>query len=258
MTDTGLDKSQSRNGIQVIGRAAAVLRALRDNPEGMSLGQIAERVDLARSTVQRIVAALQEERLVITMGTGGIRLGPEVTSLANAARLNIVEYCRPLLTELVQRTGETADLSVLRGQSMIFLDQMPGIHRLRTVSAVGDIFPLTDTANGRAVLANLPTERARQLTINEWLNRQIEGDWTSFAKMLDQVRDSGLAYDREEHTSDISAIGISFADWAGDLHAISVPVPASRFPRCEAAVARALTNLRGRLEETFRPYSQTI
>ncbi len=39
---------------------------------------------------------------------------------------------------------------------MIFLDQVPGSHRLRTVSPVGEVFPLTPTANGRAVLATMP------------------------------------------------------------------------------------------------------
>ena len=87
MTDSDdSEKAISRNGIQVIARAAAVLRALKDDPTGLSLGQIAERVALPRSTVQRIVAALQDERLVISSNQGsGIRLGPELHALARHA-----------------------------------------------------------------------------------------------------------------------------------------------------------------------------
>src|SRR5262245_16686803 len=55
------DKSQ----VQVIARAATILRALEEENAGLSLGQIAQRVNLARSTVQRIVAALETEKLVI-------------------------------------------------------------------------------------------------------------------------------------------------------------------------------------------------
>ena len=100
-----------RNGIQVIARAAAILRALKTNPSGLSLGQIAEIVRLPRSTVQRIVAALQSESMVIADASGGgLRLGPELNALAEATRYNIVESCRLLLTELTQATGETADL----------------------------------------------------------------------------------------------------------------------------------------------------
>ena len=47
--------ARERNGVQVIARAAQVLRVLEHETEGLSLGEIAGRVDLARSTVQRIV-----------------------------------------------------------------------------------------------------------------------------------------------------------------------------------------------------------
>ncbi|MBZ0129127.1 MAG: IclR family transcriptional regulator [Rhodobacteraceae bacterium] len=224
------DNENSRGGIQVIARAASILRALRDNQTGMSLGQIADRVGLPRSTVQRIVAALATERMIIADSQGGaLRLGPEITTLAEAANYNIVEHCRLLLRELALKTGETADLSVLRGTGMIFLDQAPGSHRLRTVSSIGEVFPLTTTANGRACMAQLPESKALQLIENEWERNQINGDLAAMLADLGEIRHSGLAYDLDDHTSGISAIGFAFGDWTGDLHAISVPIPSSRF-----------------------------
>src|SRR5476651_1779807 len=69
------DKSQ----VQVIARAATILRALENENVGLSLGQIALRVNLARSTVQRIVAALETEKLVIAATPNGrVRLGPTI------------------------------------------------------------------------------------------------------------------------------------------------------------------------------------
>lgn len=234
------DKSR-RIGIQVIARAAAVLRALKANQSGMSLGQIAEIVDLPRSTVQRIVGALQAERLVIAEPNGrGLRLGPEVSALAEATRYNIVETCRLLLMELTQATGETADLSVMRGAGMIFLDQVPGTHRLRTVSSVGEVFPLTTTANGKACLAMIDADKARQLIRDEWDRRSIVGDLDRFMKTLDLVRETGLAFDLDQHTPGISAIGFAFQDYARDVHAISVPVPTSRFEAARPNVESAL------------------
>lgn len=234
------DKSD-RGGIQVIARAASILRVLRETQTGMSLGQIAERVGLARSTVQRIVAALQAERLVISDSTGGgLRLGPELHAFAEAAKYNIVEHCRLLLTELSQKTGETADLSVLRGAGMIFLDQVPGTHRLRTVSSVGEVFPLTSTANGRACLAQLPPEDATKLILNEWDRNGINGDLAAMQADLSIIRQTGLAYDLDTHTAGISAIGLAFRDWTGDLHAISVPVPTTRYAQTKLSVETAL------------------
>lgn len=53
------------------------MRVLGENPQGLSLAAIAQRVSLPRSTVQRIINALLEELLVESLGAGGgYRLGP--------------------------------------------------------------------------------------------------------------------------------------------------------------------------------------
>ncbi len=244
-----MSRENGRNGIQVIARAAAVLRALRDDATGLSLGQIAERVRLPRSTVQRIVRALQAERLVISSSEGGsIRLGPELSSLAEAASYSLVDICRRPLSELAEQLRETVDLSVFRGTGMIFVDQVPSTHRLRTVSSVGDVFPLTTTANGRAALAMLPEDRARRLVEGEWAQRGMPGDWESFAAMLADIRKSNLATDIEEHTEGICALGAAFPDHFGEIHAISVPVPTSCFeekrPLIEAALPETVRAIR--------------
>lgn len=246
------DSDHGRSGIQVIARAAAILRVLRDNTEGMSLGQIADRVELPRSTVQRIVGALQAERLVIATSSGGsIRLGPEITALSEATRYNVVEECRLHLSELSRRLGETADLSVLRGAGMIFLDQVPGTHRLRTISAVGDVFPLTTTANGRAALALLPEAEARSLVEAEWKRAHQPGDWMAFARMLTDIRSQGIAEDADEHTIGISALGGAFRDRNGEIHAISVPVPTPRFLAMRGTVEAELRVTLDRVRQHF-------
>jgi DNA-binding IclR family transcriptional regulator len=235
-----LDKNP-RSGIQVIARAATILRILKANQAGLSLGQIALEANLPRSTVQRIVGALLAERLVISEPNGrGLRLGPEVSALAAATQYNIVETCRLLLMELTQDTGETADLSVMRGVGMIFLDQVPGTHRLRTVSSVGEVFPLTITANGKACLAQMEPEKAEILIRDEWNRRGIKGDLQRFSTTLEMIRETGLAFDLDQHSPGISAIGFAFKDHAQDLHAISVPVPTTRFEEIRPVVETAL------------------
>ncbi len=240
MADQDSANQAARNGIQVIGRAAAVLRVLRDDPEGLSLGQIATRVGLARSTVQRIVAALQAERLVTTAGNTGIRLGPELASLAAAAKFDPVPLFRPCLTRMVEKTGETADLSILRDGAMVFLDQVPGTHRLRAVSSVGEVFPLTTTANGRSVLALLPEEEARNLAEAEWSRGGARLDWDRLRRILAETCKCGFALDRDEHTEGISAVGIAMRSHLGEIYAVSIPVPSHRFDLVTALVTREI------------------
>jgi len=240
---------QNRNGIQVISRAAQILRSLKEFPDGLSLGQIANKVDLPRSTVQRIVNALQSERLLIAnTASNGFRLGPELSALAEAARFDIYDNCKPILDQLTKNTGETSDLSVLREGKMIFVDQVPGSHRLRTISSIGEIFPVSTTANGRSCLAKLPRDEALNIAESEAKQLGKFIDLDKYSKMLDDISQNGLAYDNEEHSDGISAIGFAFSDSFGQLHAISVPVPTSRFSRnrfeIEAAILEAANTIK--------------
>jgi DNA-binding IclR family transcriptional regulator len=235
------EHKNERGGIQVLSRAATILRILRDNQNGMSLGKIAAKAGLPRSTVQRIAGALVDERFLMSDPEGrGLRLGPELTAFAGAAQYSVVEHCRLLLTELTQKTGETADLSVMRGIGMTFLDQVPGTHRLTTLSKVDEVFPLTTTANGRSCLAQLPVEDATALIKREWKRSGVSGNMDDVLSQLEDIRRDGLAYDLDEHSIGISAIGFAFRDWSGSLHAISVPMPSTRFEEMKETVETAL------------------
>ena len=226
-----VEKTQSNQGVQVIARAADILRALKNEHKGLSLGQIAERVGLPRSTVQRIVNALQAERFVMASSAeGGFRLGPELQSLAEAGRINIAEAVRPVLTALAKETGETVDLAVYREDHMVFVDQVVGTHRLRTVSAVGETFPLSTTANGKAALSLLADDVgaaliARELTAREEPKRVL----SDIIREVEQIREAGFAFDVDEHTDGISAVGTAFKDANGLIYAVSIPVPSHRF-----------------------------
>lgn len=231
MNETTKNNDDGRSGIQVIARAAAILRSLKNESNGLSLGQIADRVDLPRSTVQRIVGALQAEQFVIAASPDrGIRLGPEIGALAESARIDVLEMLRPYLVDLGRRTKETVDLAIFRSKRLVFVDQIPGTHRLRTVSFVGETFPLCDTANGKACLAKLSDKQVFARLAEE--QPAIADDPVRLQAYQDEiatVRETGIAFDRDQHTVGVSAIGSAFFDLQGDLYAISVPTPSSRF-----------------------------
>jgi len=236
------EKTQSNQGVQVISRAADILRSLKNEHKGLSLGQIAERVGLPRSTVQRIVNALQAERLVMASSAeGGFRLGPELQSLAEAGRINIAEVIRPLLTALAKQTGETVDLAVYRQDHMVFVDQVVGTHRLRTVSAVGETFPLATTANGKAALSLMSDDVGAALIARELKAQQSPKRVLSdVIRDIEEVRKAGLAFDIDEHTDGISAVGAAFKDSNGLIYAVSIPVPSHRFEAKKKQLCGAL------------------
>ncbi len=245
------DKGPAQNQVQVIARAAAILRALEDEADGLSLGQIALRVSLARSTVQRIVAALEAEKFVIAASpTGRVRLGPTILRLAASARTDFVAVARPFLTQLSNELKETVDLSVIKKDHLVFIDQVIGSQRLRAVSAVGETFPLHCTANGKAYLAGLDDAAVARL-IGTTYEQRTPRTITRLDELLRElkiVRKTGVAIDREEHTHGICAAGIVTRDPLGNIVAISVPVPAQRFAKHQRHIVMKLLVTKDALE----------
>ena len=218
--------------IQVIARAASILRALKHYPKGLSFGEIAQRVSLSRSTVQRIIESLVEEGLVIAASpTSGFRLGPALIDLAQAVQLELAEFARPVLEQIAKDTGETADLAVLLHDHIMCVDQIQGTHYLG-VSGAGLIFSLHGSAAGKAVLAALSDQQIKKLRERMPLTRMTKNtivSWTQLQGEIDAIRHSGVACDQEETLEGICGVGVAFKGPAGELAAISIPVPSQRF-----------------------------
>jgi DNA-binding IclR family transcriptional regulator len=234
--------SKSQQGVQAIARAGSVLRALEQHPPGLPLGELARAVQLPKSTVHRLVGALSAEELVGTDAAGRIVLGGALARLGAAGSHALQDELRPLLSRLREQLDETVDLAVLDSDGMRFVEQLPAAHRLRAVSAVGARFPLHCTANGKAFLAALAPDRAAAL-LPARLQRCTPHTITARAKLLrelEQVRERGVAFDREEHTEGISAVGAALLGPLGPLAAISVPVPTARFHGGEQRYALAV------------------
>ena len=162
-TDRDEEKEQ-RNGVQVLARAATILRLLAaDSSGGLTFSELVARSGLPRTTVHRIRGALEHEDFIYTdTATGRLHLGPGIMRLAMAKR-DLPTVVRPYLEQLSRELNETVDLGVLDGMHVLFIAQQPAPQRsLMVVSQVGARFPAYCTANGKALLAQLPADEIKQ------------------------------------------------------------------------------------------------
>ncbi len=244
------------SGIRVISRAAEILKIVGKHPEGLTLREIADRVHLPRSTVQRIVSALDDANLLIPASpTSGVRLGPELISLGGLAKqLDIVETLRPLLVRLSKDLGETVDLAVLGSEKAVVVDQIPGIHPLTAVSHVGSSLPLHCSASGKALMSTLAEEELTKLSKHYRLTshtRNSIADWKVLVAELDQISRCGMAIDREECFSGICAIAVALRAPNGEIAAVSMPVPTERFLNSEKTLVSTLRERTETMQNRF-------
>lgn len=217
-------------------RAAAALDEIAAEPGRLRLVDLGERLGLAKSTSRRLLVGLVEVGLASVDSQGRFSLGDRLLGFGNSDGARLSAIFRPTIERVARATdGETVDLSVLRGQRMWFVDQIESSHRLRAVSAVGVRFPLESTANGKAALAALDDADAEAL-----ISRLDTEPADRLRAEIAEIRATGIAFDRDEHTPGISAAAIARRAAADNMVAISVPAPTERFLEKEQRIVAAL------------------
>ncbi len=219
--------------VQSIERAFAVLRALVPGAAGVT--QIAERVDLPKSTVSRLLATLEELGVVEQVAAGGgYRIGTGMAEIAAAARpdRSILAAARPQLLELSRRTGEAAGVSVPDGADMLYLGQVNPDTELQVRDWTGTRIPMHAVPSGQVVLAALdgpdldaylasPLARFTDATL-------VDPD--RLRARLAEVRRLGYAVAVDEFAGGLSSVAAPVRDHTGRVvGALHVYGPTYRF-----------------------------
>jgi DNA-binding IclR family transcriptional regulator len=245
--------------VQSIERAFAVLGALTDGPIGVT--EVAERVDLPKSTAARMLASLTREGAVEHVpGETRYRLGPRIESLATGlvATRSVVTIARSQLAELAGSIGETAGLSIPEGDTMHYIEQVDSDHPVGVRDWTGSRIAMHAVSSGLAVLALRPRPRI-EAYLSRPLERFTERTMTDPALLLarlQRIQLDGHAWTNGEYAEGIASVAAGIADASGEIvAAIHVHGPAYRFPepggeaRIAELVVAAAARLSGRLRQ---------
>jgi IclR family acetate operon transcriptional repressor len=243
-------------GMQVITRAAAILGALAEPGGGRSLAHLAAQTGLPKTTVHRICTALERVGYVQTdEETGRRELGPSLMRLAFSGRRDLVALLQPSLERLSMELNETVDLAVLDGGQVLFVAQHPAPQRtLMAIARVGAHFPAYSLASGKVLLALLPKDEFLR-RLPRRLEPTLDGrprTREALQSELDEVRATGLGFEREEMRHGICAVAVAITDVDGRAASVAVPMPTARFQESEELVAQRLLELRDMTEARLR------
>jgi len=221
-------------GVQSVERAFSILRCLAGGPAGLS--EVAERVDLPKSTVSRLLSTLQELGAVEQSGSGTTyRIGDAMIDVAAGALpgRNIIHVARPHLVELVESLGETAGLSVLDGREVVYLDQVDADNLVQVRDWTGERIPAHAASSGLVLLANLPKgDRDRYLAGPLDLpSGSVTTDAGALRRRLGDIVVRGVEWTCEEFLPGISSVAAPvFGAGPEAVAAVHVHGPAYRFP----------------------------
>ena len=237
-------------GTQAVLRAVALLKAFTDSRPELGLSELARLVKLNKTTVYRMLTALESEGFVVkNHATESYRLGPEAIALGGRAlRANDLRAAsRPELEALARDTTETASLEVWVDHEVLVLDEVTGGHVLGAAQHIGARWPAHATSTGKAILAFLP-DAEREAFLRRSLPKFTDETITAQAALrreLNHVRERGYAVAAEEFEDGFVAIGAPIRNYDGQVAAaISIGGPSTRLTsnRVSQIASRLITS----------------
>jgi IclR family acetate operon transcriptional repressor len=220
------------DGVQSLERAFTLLELMAEDGGEVSLSRLAVGSGLPLSTIHRLVRTLVARGYVRQLPSRRYVLGPRLIHLGESSSRTVGSWARPHLTDLVDGTGETANMAMLDGDRVVYVAQVPSRHSMRMFTEVGRRVHLHCTGVGKALLAQLPRETARELVERAGMPRRTARTITDLdvlMSQLDRIAAQGYAVDDGEQEAGVRCIAVPVLGGPG-LTALSVSGPEGRLP----------------------------
>ena len=234
--------------VQVISRVGQILRALSQEPAGRPLADVVAQTGLAKSTAYRLLLALQQEELVENVD-GHFRIGRALVSPAASRHEELRRRLRPLMERLAVQVQETVDLGVLVGDQILFVEQVRWHRELSVGAIVGELYPASASACGKALLAASPNHVSSTRGGDDGGAPSRADDQVALARELDAVATESLAYDREGFHPGIAGVATFARMRDGDPVSMGIVVPSARFDSKLPALVEQLLAARAELDQ---------
>lgn len=226
---------EDKNPIQVAGRLFGALEYLSENG-ACGLTQIAEHLELNKSTAHRVVSSL------IYMGyvrqnedSGRYEATFKLVDMANRImdKIDVISSVRPHLRRLMETCNETVHFVRMEGTECTYIDKVESDqNNIRMVSHIGSSIPFYRSAVGKAIASSMTREQVQSLwnaCVIERMTPYTITNFDDFMDTLDEVRRKGYALDNEENETGVRCIGtaLHLGDPSSN-YAISISVPITR------------------------------
>lgn len=224
--------TENERPVKTVENAFAILeRIKRDGGAGVS--DLARELGLAKSTVHRHLRTLKEQGCVRRDGDEYCVALRFLDFGIHAREANdLYDVAKPKVDELAEETGEKVWCVVEEHGYSYHLYGASGKHSVLTGARTGQRGYLHQLAAGKAILAYLPDERVREIIERRGLSGQTDATITEEAALfveLEEIRERGFAFNREESIDGLHAVGAPVRDADGTpIGGISISGPANR------------------------------
>jgi DNA-binding IclR family transcriptional regulator len=216
-------------------RVVRVLDLLAAAPEGLGVTELARLLGVHKTTASRLLATLAATGIIERdPEIRRYRLGARLVGLAGAAvsRLPVVSQARPELEQLTRVSSETANLAILDGRHVVYVDQVTPQQAVVMASWVGRRSPAHASSSGKVLLA-FSDDKVVQRVLSaklERLTRHTIVDPARLREVLDQTKRRGYASGVGELEEGLVTVAAPVLIDRRAVAAVSLSGPSFRIP----------------------------
>lgn len=186
-----------------IERSIRILEMISDSPDGVTLLEIQEKLDLAKSSAFDIVKTLLELEMILCIEGAQKRykIGIRTFQLGLSYEDDLLKIARKHIKILAERLNKTTFLGIEKDGEIIYLDKCEPKSPIITTATLGSKNPIHCTALGKAILSGYSDEKIIKILKEKGMERKTEFTICKvkdFLKELDTVREKGYAVDNRE------------------------------------------------------------
>ncbi len=220
--------------VQSLDRALRILTIVAEG-DGLSLSEISGASGIAAPTAYRMLTTLENHAMVEfdkagqlwSIGVGTYRMGA-----AFLRSRKLVDRARIVMQDLMERTGETANLGVAESDCVVFVSQVETHQAIRAFFRPGTRSPFHASGIGKAVLAHLDGERVATMVGRTGLEAFTERTLLTLpalARDLAAIRARGWSVDDEERYPGMRCVAAAiFNEFGEPVGGVSVSGPTVR------------------------------
>lgn len=180
----------NKDFVAALGRGLDVLQVFADQPDGITLAEVARRTGHSRASARRSLLTLAAKGYLLLEQRDFVAT-PKVLSLGvGLSRMPLSRQAQPLLDRLSREHGESFSMAMLDGRDIVYVARSKARRILAVDLSVGSRLPAYCTSMGRVLLAGLPdAERAARLPAA--LEARISRTVTAAPALLKLLRQVG-------------------------------------------------------------------
>lgn len=248
-------EQMSTSGSQAIDRAADLLSRVIHHESAPTATELSAQAGYARSTTSRLLAALERNHLLRRDDEGGWAPGAIFEQYAAQwdLRGRLIRLAQPVMEELGKQTGETINLALGLGGSVVQIAQVDSTYFLGSRDWVGVDLPAHTSSLGKVLYAHGVLDAPEEL---EQLTPHTVGSWAELVGQFDEIRRRGYAATVDELEVGLTGIAAPVFLDGVVVAALGLSGPSTRLaPRIQAVghvVAAHAADLSARLSTTVR------